>query len=147
MFFKEQAQIFVQLIISKASSPFFVSWYISKKELIRVLIHVCKIFNWIGIFQMSFSMFLVIIETPSNFQNGTFEIITITIKKIILIQVFFLPLLLNKKNKNEKAEYHATFILFKNQLYSKPGSLIFLLFGSGSFVLYLYVWVKSKFFG
>ena len=35
----------------------------------------------------------------SNFQNGTFEIITITVKKIVLIQVFFLLLLLNKKIK------------------------------------------------
>ena len=38
----------------------------------------------------------------SNFQNGVFEIVTITMTKIILIQVFFLPLLLNKKIKKWK---------------------------------------------
>ena len=43
--FEEQAQIFVQLIISKAPSPIFVSWYLPKKELSRMFIHVCKIFN------------------------------------------------------------------------------------------------------
>ena len=37
IFFKEQGRIFVQLIISKAPSPIFVSSYLSKKELIRML--------------------------------------------------------------------------------------------------------------
>ena len=46
--------------------------------------------------------------------------------------MFFLPLLLNKNkiNKNENTEYHDTLMPFNNQLYSKPGSSIFLLFGS-----------------
>ena len=37
-----------------------------------------------------------------NFQNGAFEVVTITMTKIILIQVLFLPLLLNKKKKKWK---------------------------------------------
>ena len=41
-------------------------------------------------------------------------------------------------------EYHGTFIPFKNQLYSKPGSPIFLLFGSWS-LEYLYIWVSQSF--
>ena len=40
----------------------------------------------------------------SNFQNGTFEIITIIVTKTVLIQAFFLPLLLSKRNENEKTE-------------------------------------------
>ena len=35
MFFKEQARIFVQLIISKAPSIIFISWYLTKKELCK----------------------------------------------------------------------------------------------------------------
>ena len=34
----------------------------------------------------------------SIFQNGTLEIVIIPVTKIVLIQVFFLPLLLNKKS-------------------------------------------------
>ena len=45
MLFEEQARIFVQLIISKATWPIFVSWYLPKKELSRMLVHVRKIFN------------------------------------------------------------------------------------------------------
>ena len=37
-------------------------------------------------------------------------------------------------------EYHGTFLPYKSQLYTKPGSLIFLLFGSWSLVLNLRVW-------
>ena len=59
----------------------------------------------------------------SNFQNGTFEIITITMTKIVLIQVFFFTVA--SKHKNENMEYHGTFISFKSQLYSKPGSPVF----------------------
>ena len=37
---EEQAQIF-----SEVPSPIFVSWYLAKKELSRMLIHLLKIFN------------------------------------------------------------------------------------------------------
>ena len=50
------------------------------------------------------------------------------------------------KNKNENMEHLGTFIPCKSWLHSKPGSPIFQLFGSYSLVVYLYVWVKSKFF-
>ena len=63
----------------------------------------------------------------SNFQNGTFEIINITVRKIVLIQVFLLPMLLNKKNKSKKTEYHGTFTPFKNQ-----GDSFFCCFGHGA---------------
>ena len=81
-----------------------------------------------------------------DFQNVIFEIITINVTKIVLIQVLFLPLLLNKQNKIENTEYHGASTLFKSQLYSKLGSLIFLLFGSWNLELYLYVWVNQQFF-
>ena len=45
MFFKEQAWIFVQLIIFKAPLPIFVSSYLSKKQSICMLISVYKIFK------------------------------------------------------------------------------------------------------
>ena len=41
-------------------------------------------------------MFLLI---SSHFQSSTFEIITITVTEIVSIQMFFLPLVLNKKIK------------------------------------------------
>ena len=49
------------------------------------------------------------------------------------------------KNKNENMEYLGTFIPLKSRVHSKPGSPIFQLFRSYSLVVYLYVWVKSKF--
>ena len=151
MIFKEKARIFVQLIIFKASSPIFVSQYLSKKELTCISIHVCKIFKCKVSFNIApghcWELWKQLIS--SNFQNGTFEIMTITETKFVLIQVFFLPFLLNNNKKiykNEKTEYHGTFRPFKNQLHLKPGSPIFLLFRSWSLVLYLYLWVNSKFF-
>ena len=66
--------------------------------------------------------------------------------KSFLSKCSFLLLLLNKKIKNENTEYHGTFLPCKSQLYSKPGSPIFLLFDLWSLVLYLHVWVKAKFF-
>ena len=49
------------------------------------------------------------------------------------------------KNKNENTKYHGIFISFKIQLYSKQGSPIFIFFGSWNLVLYLHVWINSKF--
>ena len=69
------------------------------------------------------------------------EKITITATEV----AFFLLLSVTvvSKQKNENTEFHGTFISFKGFLYSKQRSLIFLLFGSRSAVLYLHVWVKS----
>ena len=89
------------------------------------------------------SMFLLI---SSNFQKNTFKIVTITMMEIVLIKVFFFTVGSKQKNKNEMMEYHGTFIPFKSQLYSKLASPIFLLFRSWNSVLYLHVWIKSKFF-
>ena len=36
--------------------------------------------------------------------------------EIVLIQVFFLTLVLNKNNNNEHAKYHAIFIPFKGEI-------------------------------
>ena len=95
--------------------------------------------------------------------------------KIDLIQVFFFTVGLKKKSKNENRECYGTFMPFKSQLCSKPGSSTFLLFaswsldyyrifipficqlysklGSSTFFLfepwslvYLHAWVKSKIF-
>ena len=40
--------------------------------------------------------------------------ITITVTEVILIQLSFLPLVLNKNNNNEVAESHDIFIPFKD---------------------------------
>ena len=45
-----------------------------------------------------------------------------------------------------ETEYDGTFISFKSQLYSEQGGSILLLFGLWCLALYLYVWVKSKFY-
>ena len=45
----------------------------------------------------------------SNFQNGTFEIITITVTEIVLVQVFVFTVASKQKNKNENKEHHGTF--------------------------------------
>ena len=58
--------------------------------------------------------------------------------EVVSIQLFSLTVAskqTNKKTKKKKkknAEYHDTFISFKNHLYSNQGSPIFLLFGSWS---------------
>ena len=62
--------------------------------------------------------------------------------EIVLTQVLFFNIGSKQKSKNENTEYHDTFIPFKSQLYSKPGSFIFLLFELWGLVLYLYFWVK-----
>ena len=66
--------------------------------------------------------------------------------EILFIQISFLTVGSKQKNKNENTEYHRIFIHFKGQVYSRQGIPIFLLLESWSLVLYLRVWVKSKFF-
>ena len=68
----------------------------------------------------------------SKFHNRTFEIITMTVIEIVLIQVFFFNVGSKQKNNNENSEYHGTFAPFTSQRYSEPESSIFLLFGSWS---------------
>ena len=63
--------------------------------------------------------------------------------KLFSSKCTFLPLVWSKKSKTK---YHGIFIPFKREAYSKHGSIIFLLFGSWSLILYLCVWVKTKFF-
>ena len=94
----------MHLIIFKTSSPIFVSWYLSKIELRRMLNHV-KPWNLFS---------NVVVSAPhncwelrkqlisGNFQNGNFEIISITVMKIVLIEVFFLSSLLNKQTRKKK---------------------------------------------
>ena len=55
--------------------------------------------------------------------------------EVVLIQVSFLLLVLNKNNNNEQAEYQGIFIPFKNNIYSKQGSNISLLFGAWDLIL------------
>ena len=149
MLFKEQARLFVQLIISKAPSPIFVSWYFPKKELTSILIHVHKVIK---------CLLNAVVNVPrncwepwkqliwNNFQNSTLEVITITVTQIVLIQVFFLPLLLNRKIKMKTRNTMAPSHHSKISSTQNQEVQFFLLFGSWSLVLYLYVWVKSKFY-
>ena len=90
-----------------------------------------------SVFQTPLSMCLVIVEKElwtwliwRNFQNLRFR---------IYVFMFFFTVALNKKLKIRNT------IKTECQLYSKPGSPIFLLLGSWSLVLYLLDWVKSKF--
>ena len=78
---------------------------------------------------------------PSNFQNNYHNRKKNRSHPSVLFTVAS-----KQKNKNKNTEYHSNFILFKNQVYSKLWSPIFLLFGSWCLVLYLHVWLKSKFF-
>ena len=72
---------------------------------------------------------------PGNFQNNAFEIITLSVSAIILIQVFFFPVGCKWKNKNENRKYHDILISFKIQLYSEPGSFTFLFFWVMEFII------------
>ena len=72
---------------------------------------------------MLLSMDLEIVEKelwiklwPSNFQNGIFEKITMTLVEVALIQASFLNVGSKQKNKNEHTVYHDIFI-------QKPGLL------------------------
>ena len=56
---------------------------------------------------------------------------TLTVTEVVRIQVSFLTVG-SKNNNNKHAEYHAIFIAFKGQIYSKQGSHVSLLFGTCS---------------
>ena len=67
------------------------------------------------------------------------------VTEVVLIQLFSYRWLWTK-SKNENIEYHGILTSFKNQLYSKQRSSIFLLLSSWSLAVYLHVRVKLKFF-
>ena len=82
----------------------------------------------------------------ANFHSGTFIKITITVTKVVLIQVFFLTVSSkDKKIKIETRNIMAPSCHSKLALLEKD-SPIFLLFRSWSLVLSLHFWVKSKLF-
>ena len=85
-------------------------------------------------------------QISSDFQNSTFEIITITVTEIVFIQVFFFTVASKQKNKNEYTENHGAFISFKSQLYWKLVGSIFLLFGSCNFSIISSCLCKVKVF-
>ena len=65
----------------------------------------------VSVFQMPLSMCLLIVGKElwtelisSNFQNSTFEVTTITVTDIVLIQVFFFIAASKQRTKNEKSE-------------------------------------------
>ena len=110
----EPTDIFVQLITFKTPSPIFVLSYLSKEKLIGILINARKISSCKVLSN-------AVVNVPSscrelwkqlisvNFYGGIFEIITITVTKIVLSQVLVLPLLLNKiktKARNTMASSH-----------------------------------------
>ena len=97
IFFKEPAQIFVQLIISKALSPIFVSSYLSKKDFIifiqltRTLIHVRKILCLSNAVVNAPRSFWELRKQliSSNSENGIFVIIIITVTKSFSSKCYF----------------------------------------------------------
>ena len=120
-------------------------------KLAHISIHVLKIFNCRVSFKMLLSMHLEIVKKelwiqlwPSNFQDGIFEKITITLVEVVLIQVSF-PNVSSKQKIKMNTRYTMIF-LYKSQVYSKHGSIVFLLFGSWNLVLYLQVLTKAKLF-
>ena len=118
----------MHLMIFKTSSPIFVSWYLSKIELRRMLNHVKprNLFSNAVVSAPHNCWELRKQLISGNFQNGNFEIISITVMKIVLIEVFFLSSLLNKQtrkkneNKNKKRNtivpsYHSKIGFIQNQ--------------------------------
>ena len=55
-------------------------------------------------------------------------------------------MVLNKNNNNEQAEYHGIIISFKDKIYSKQGSHIFLLFETWTLVLFLHAAAQIEIF-
>ena len=160
MFFEEQAHIFVQLITFQDPSSFsfhdiypiknwLVCWSMSiKSSTLRRLSNgvVCVSRNcWERTLSIA-----TLRKQHSHFDQVTlrmalFKSLPWPWLKLFSSTCSFLPLVL-KKNRNQNSEYHGTFTPLRIQLYSKPESLIFLLLWSWRLVLYLYFYVKSKFF-
>ena len=122
-----------------------------------MLVHVCKIFHSKPSFQILFPKCLLIVakelwtlavlssfrmvllkKTPLKWQKSFSSSYSLTISSKQKKK--------KKKKINENTEHHSIFTSFNNQLFWKHQSSIFLLFGSWSLVLYLYVWVKLQFF-
>ena len=72
--------------------------------------------------------------------------ITITVTEVVLIQVPFLLLILNKNDNDEHVESHDIFIPFKDRIYSKQGNHISLLFVTWTLVLFLHAGAQPEFF-
>ena len=96
------------------------------KELACILIHVHKIFNYTVFFRVLLLMYLVIVEKKlyHSCDQETFGIalskkLPKLWRKSLPSKYPFLTLLLNKKNKNEYAEYHGISIPFKRKVHSK----------------------------
>ena len=110
---------------------FLCNWYfpgdVLMKELACMLIHVRKIFSCRMSFKMMSWMCLANCweGTLNNFQNATFEKITIIVREVVLIQVSFLTTGSKQTKNNEHTEYHDISIPFKSQIHSKQGSHIF----------------------
>ena len=64
--------------------------------------------SWIGLIRIKLKMFSCKVGL-SNFQNGTFEVITIAVMEIALIQVFFFTVGSKQKLKIENTEYSQFF--------------------------------------
>ena len=54
------------------------------------------------------------IAVIKNFQNGTFEKLTITVTEVAFIQAFFLTVSSKQKNKNGNKKHDDTFIPSKS---------------------------------
>ena len=72
--------------------------------------------------------------------------ITITVTEVVLIQVPFLLLILNKNDNDEHVESHDIFIPFKDRIYSKQGSHISYLFGTWTLVLFPHAGAQPEIF-
>ena len=152
MLFKEQAQDFVQLIIYQVPSRIFAHFrfmIFTQEKQTRMLIHVrIKLKD---VFQMLLSMCFAIVENLKiadirylsewhfwhNYHNHDknpsypsvlFTFASRTLESLASLRS--LTFLVVSKQNNENMEYLDTFIPFRSCLYSRPGSPIFLLFGS-----------------
>ena len=110
------------------------------KDSARMLIHVRESFNCRVSFKMLLPMFLVNFEKKfkQSCDQVTFRMlrsnkITKTVTKVVLNQASLFTLVLNKNDNNEHLELHEIVIPLKDEIYSKQGSHISLLFGTRTF--------------
>ena len=102
--------IFTQERISTYVAPLLQ--ILQLKDVFQMTLPMCLVNVKKVLWLTSLTFFLI----SNNFQNSTFEIITITTTEIVLIQVFLFAVGSKQKNKNENKKYHSAFIPFKSQL-------------------------------
>lgn len=90
---------------------FIMFAHVLMKELERMLIHVYENFNCRVSYRTLLWICLIIIE------NSPFKNITITVREVFLIQLYWLTVGSKQENEKEHKKDYGTFIPFKTQVY------------------------------